>query len=49
MGFEVHGADIQYELVLPPTPQIKVLNDKEKTIEDEGLWPRALINIKQLT
>ncbi|CDW76903.1 ubx domain containing protein [Stylonychia lemnae] len=40
--------DIQYELVLPPQPQIKVLNDKTKTLKEENITRSALINIKQL-
>ena len=36
VGFEIHDNDndgfVNYELVLPPAPQIKVLSDKEKTL-----------------
>lgn len=50
VGFETDEGNLshqyEYDLVLPPAPQIKVLHDKEKTIEEEGLFPRALINIK---
>jgi len=47
VGFESHeGEEIAFELVLPPTPQVRILTDKSKTIEEEGLHPRGLINIK---
>jgi hypothetical protein len=50
VGFELNNEDdgefFKYELILPPTPQIKVLNSKEKTLKEEGLFPRALVNIK---
>ena len=48
LGFEQieESADVTFELVLPPSPQIKVLADREKTLVEEGLHPRCLINIK---
>eukprot|EP00347_Sterkiella_histriomuscorum_P003699 403363283 len=50
VGFEVNkeGDDISYELVLPPQPQIKTLNDKTKTLKEEGITRSSLINIKQI-
>jgi hypothetical protein len=51
VGFEVvEGQDeIDYELVTPPTPAIKRLNDRSKTLEEEGISRSTLLNIKQLT
>lgn len=51
VGFEVlEGQDeIDYELVTPPTPSIKRLTDRSKTLEEEGINRSTLLNIKQLT
>ena len=47
LGQEEEGS-FKYELVLPPMPKVKVLEDRTKTLQEEGLVPRALVNIKQL-
>ena len=51
VGFEINNVneEIIYELVTPPTPQIKRLSDKDKTLEEEGITRSILLNIKQLS
>ena len=53
VGFEIAAGqtsnEIKYELVTPPTPQIKRLSDRDKTLEDEGITRSILLNIKQLS
>ena len=50
VGFEIQAgqttAEINYELVTPPTPQIKRLDNREKTLEEEGITRSILLNIK---
>lgn len=52
VGFELSDGqkseEVEFELVTPPTPQIKKLSDKEKTLEEEGIVRSTLLNIKQL-
>jgi UBX domain len=48
LGFEQSDSDIKYELVTAPTPQIKKLNDLNRTLEDEGILRSTLLNIKQI-
>ena len=53
VGFEIAAGqtsnEIKYELVTPPTPQIKRLSDRDKTLEEEGITRSILLNIKQLS
>ncbi|TNV81073.1 hypothetical protein FGO68_gene13535 [Halteria grandinella] len=52
LGFEVNeenkDAEIKYEIVTAPQPQIKKLNNIDTTLEGEGITRSTLLNIKQL-